>query len=84
MWSVSVAVLILHWREAPFVRFQFLRSMGIKNTEFWELTPCSLVKIHLRASGTPVNVYQTMGRTTFLPNHLYMVASYSYCLKEML
>jgi len=66
------------------LRYDVLRSVGVKNTEFWRVMKRSPAKIYRRTAGTPVNLYQTMGRTTFLTNHLYLIRSYSYCLKEML
>jgi len=66
------------------VRYDVLRSVGAKNTAFWKVTKRSPAKIYRCAPGTLVSWCQTMVMTTFLPNHLCLIASYSYCLKEML
>jgi hypothetical protein len=79
---VRLFALILHCREAPCVRYDVLRPVGMKNTEFWKVKWRSPAKIYQRAAGTTFSLYQTMGRTTLLPNHLYLVVSYSYCLKK--
>jgi hypothetical protein len=66
------------------VRFQVLTSASMKMTVFWDVAPCSLVKVFLRfidaccliikaasTSETSVNFYQTTRRNTPENTHLH-------------